>query len=125
VATILVVDDDASVRELVTLVLEYEGHEVRVAEDGHAALRSIEEERPDCVILDLMMPRLNGHEVLEQVRAADGGPDLPIIMLTAMADDEQAWRAWTGGVDYFLTKPFDSDQLLRFLNYLFTPSISA
>jgi DNA-binding response OmpR family regulator len=113
------------VRELIAVVLEYEGHEVRVAEDGGAALRSIEEERPDCVILDLMMPGLNGHEVLERVRDADGGPDLPVIMLTAMAEDEQAWRAWTGGVDYFLTKPFDSDQLLRFLNRLFAPSIPA
>ena len=119
VATILVVDDDPDIRELVTLVLEYEGHEVRVAEDGHAALRSIERDRPDCVILDLMMPGLNGHRVLQHVRLADGGPDLPIIMLTAKADDEEAWRAWTGGVDYFLPKPFDSTQLLRFLNHLF------
>ena len=66
-----------------------------------------------------MMPGLDGHAVLERIRAADGGPDLPVIMLTAAADDAQAWKAWTEGVDYFLAKPFDSLELLRFLDSLF------
>jgi DNA-binding response OmpR family regulator len=119
VRTILVVDDDPTVRQLVTDVLEAEGYCVRVAPDGHAALREIELDRPDCVILDLMLPGLDGHQVLARVRAADGGPELPVVMVTAAADDAEAWRAWTAGVDYFLAKPFDSGQLLRFLDYLF------
>jgi DNA-binding response OmpR family regulator len=119
VPKILVIDDDASIRMLVADVLEVEGYEVSTAEDGFAGLRSIEAERPDCVVLDVMMPGLDGHQVLQRIRATDGGPDLPVVMLTAAADDAQAWRAWTEGVDYFLAKPFDPDELLRYLDYLF------
>jgi len=118
VASILVVDDDASVRQYVCDVLEFEGHEARTAVDGNDALRAIEQERPDCVILDVMMPGLSGHDVLARIREADGGPGLPVVMLTAASTDAEAWRAWSGGVDYFLEKPFDPAQLLRFLDYL-------
>ncbi|MGB8651282.1 MAG: response regulator transcription factor [Mycobacteriales bacterium] len=119
---ILVIDDDPSIRSLVTDVLGVEGYDVRVAEDGFAGLRAIEAERPDCVVLDVMMPGMDGHAVLQRIRSADGGPDLPVVMLTAAADDAQAWQAWTEGVDYFLAKPFDADELLRYLDYLFTGS---
>jgi DNA-binding response OmpR family regulator len=120
VPKILVIDDDPSIRMLVADVLEVEGYEVTTAEDGYAGLRAIEAERPDCVVLDVMMPGLDGHQVLQRIRATDGGPDLPVVMLTAAADDAQAWRAWTEGVDYFLAKPFDPEELLRYLDYLFT-----
>ena len=118
-AKILVIDDDASIRRLVTDVLEVEGYEVRSSEDGFAGLRAVEAERPDCVVLDIMMPGLDGHAVLQRIRAAEGGPDLPVVMLTAAAGDAQAWRAWTEGVDYFLAKPFEPEELLRYLDYLF------
>ena len=117
---ILVIDDDPAVRRLVEDVLELEGYEVRTAEDGFAGLRAIEADRPDCVVLDVMMPGMDGHAVLQRIRSADGGPDLPVVMLTAAADDAQAWKAWTEGVDYFLAKPFDPTELLRYLDYLFT-----
>ena len=121
---ILVVDDDASVRSLVRDVLEVEGYEVDVAEDGFAALRRIAARRPDCVVLDVMMPGMDGHAVLQRIRAADGGPGLPVVMLTAAADDDHAWQAWSGGVDYFLAKPFDPSELLRYLDYLFSVTTS-
>jgi DNA-binding response OmpR family regulator len=121
---ILIVDDDASVRALVRDVLEVEGYEVDVAEDGFAGLRRIEAERPDCVVLDIMMPGMDGHGVLQRIRAAEGGPTLPVVMLTAAADDSQAWQAWSGGVDYFLAKPFDPSELLRYLDYLFDGAAS-
>ncbi len=117
---ILVVDDDAAVRTFVQDVLAVEGYDVSTADDGYAALRAVEAVRPDCVVLDVMMPGLDGHAVLERIRAASGGSELPVVMLTAAADDAQAWRAWTEGVDYFLAKPFDPDELLRYLDYLFT-----
>ena len=117
--TILVVDDDPSVRALVRDSLAFEGYEVRTAEDGFAALRAIDAMRPDCVLLDVMMPGLDGHQVLQRIRASAGGPDLPVVMLTAYADDANAWQAWTEGVDYFLAKPFDAEELLRYLDYLF------
>jgi CheY-like chemotaxis protein len=124
-ARILVVDDDASVRALLRDVLECEGHEVELVADGFAALRAVQAARPDCVLLDVMMPGLDGHEVLGRLRQLDGGPSLPVIMLTAAADDANAWRAWSGGVDYFLAKPFDALELLRYLDHLFAADASA
>ncbi|MCU1673394.1 MAG: Response regulator receiver [Frankiales bacterium] len=115
---ILVIDDDAAVRRLVEDVLSLEGFEVHTAEDGFAGLRAIDAVRPDCVVLDVMMPGLDGHAVLQRIRSGKGR-HLPVVMLTAAADDDQAWRAWTEGVDYFLAKPFAPDELLRYLEYLF------
>lgn len=119
-ATVLVVDDDPGIRQYVGDLLELEGHSVRFAEDGPSALLSIAQDRPDGVILDVMMPGLNGHEVLAHLRQADGGPDLPVVMLTAAADETSSWQAWDGGADYLLAKPFDADQLLRCLDFLFS-----
>jgi len=116
---ILVIDDDPSVRSLVADSLEIEGYEVCTAEDGFAGLRAIESQKPDCVLLDVMMPGLDGHQVLQRIRAAEERPALPVVMLTAYSDDATAWQAWTEGVDYFLPKPFDADELLRYLDYLF------
>jgi DNA-binding response OmpR family regulator len=122
VARILVVDDDPAIREFVRDVLELEDYEVQVAEDGPSALQALADDRPDCMILDVMMPGLSGHDVLARVRQNDGGPGLPVIMLTAKADETEGWQAFDGGADYFLAKPFDSEELLRFLNYLFADS---
>jgi DNA-binding response OmpR family regulator len=122
VPKILVIDDDPSVRSLVTDSLEIEGYDVVVAEDGFAGLRAIEAHRPDCVLLDVMMPGLDGHQVLQRIRTAEQGSALPVVMLTAYSDDANAWQAWTEGVDYFLAKPFDADELLRYLDYLFQGS---
>lgn len=124
-ARILVVDDEPTVRALVRDVLEEEGHEVVLAEDGYAALRMVESTAPDCVVLDVMMPGLDGHAVLKRIRASEGGLDLPVVMLTAAADDAHAWRAWSEGVDYFLPKPFEPLELLRFLDHLFVDEAAA
>jgi DNA-binding response OmpR family regulator len=121
---ILVIDDDPAVRSLVRDVLEIEGYEVDVAEDGFAGLRRLDAVRPDCVVLDVMMPGIDGHAVLQRIRGGEGGSTLPVVMLTAAADDAQAWQAWSGGVDYFLAKPFDPSELLRYFDYLFTDAAS-
>ncbi len=117
---ILVVDDDPTVRMLVTDVLETEGYEVHSVEDGFAALASVESSTPDCIVLDVMMPGMDGHAVLGQLRSRANDAHVPVVMLTANSCDEQAWQAWTEGVDYFLTKPFEPDELVRYLHYLFT-----
>ncbi len=115
---ILVIDDDAAIRGLITDVLEAEDYDVVTAEDGFMGLKLVETAQPDCVVLDIMMPGIDGHAVLNRIRGASG-PALPVVMLTAAADDAQAWQAWTEGVDYFLAKPFDAHELLRFLDNLF------
>jgi DNA-binding response OmpR family regulator len=115
---ILVIDDDPGVCQMIRDVLELEGFEVTLAADGYAGLRAIDADRPDCVVLDVMMPGLDGHGVLTRIRS-NGGKHLPVVMLTAHADDNQAWQAWTEGVDYFLSKPFEPVELLSFLDHLF------
>ena len=122
---VLVVDDDVSVRQLVRDVLEIEGYAVDTVEDGASALLHVASDRPDVVVLDVMMPGLDGHAVLARLREHDAGRALlPVIMLTAAADDAQAWRAWSGGVDYFLAKPFDASELLRYLDHLFGEALA-
>jgi CheY-like chemotaxis protein len=116
-AQILVVDDDPAIRRLLTDVLELEGHEIRTAVDGLAAVRQLEVLRPACVLLDVMMPGLDGYGVLRSIRSQDGEP-LPVIMLTAAAEPDTAARAWGEGVDYFLAKPFKADDLLELVDAL-------
>ncbi|HEY0558727.1 MAG: Response regulator consisting of a CheY-like receiver domain and a winged-helix DNA-binding domain [Mycobacterium sp.] len=118
ISKVLVIDDDAAVRQLVCDVLEAYGYTTVSAEDGFSGLRKLQSERPDCVVLDVMMPGMDGHAVLSRIRASEGGLSLPVVMLTAAADDGQAWQAWTEGVDYFLAKPFEPEELLNFLDYL-------
>jgi CheY-like chemotaxis protein len=122
VASILVVDDDPSIRALLRDVLEHEGHDVQTVADGFAALRAVAAARPDCVLLDVRMPGLDGHEVLARLRRRADGPALPVVMLTAAADDANAWQAWSGGADYFLAKPFEARELLRCLGHLLVPA---
>jgi two-component system response regulator ResD len=109
---VLVIDDDDSVRSLLAATLEMEGFDVSTARSGEEGLRVLGSHPLDCVVLDLMMPGLDGHSVLQQIRGG-GDMTLPVIMLTAASDDDQAWQAWSGGVDCFLSKPFDVDRLLR------------
>lgn len=116
-AQILVVDDEPAIRQLLTDVLELDGHEVRAAADGLAAVSAFDALRPDCVVLDLMMPGLDGYEVLRDIRSRDGDP-VPVIMLTAAADAESAARAWADGADYYLAKPFGADEVLYLIRGL-------
>ena len=118
-ASILVVDDDPSVRALVRDVLELEGHVVELADDGYAALRAVAAERPDCVVLDVDdardgRPRGAGPAAGEGRRPGPAGGHAD-----RRADDANAWRGWAGGVDCLLAKPFDADELLRYLDRLF------
>ncbi|MEV4639852.1 response regulator transcription factor [Actinoplanes sp. NPDC049548] len=114
-ARILVVDDDPGIRSLLTDVLELEGYEVSVAVDGLAAVQAVETVDPDFVILDVMMPGLDGFAVLAAIRALGGEP-VPVLMLTAAAEPGTNSRAWADGVDYYLAKPFTADAVLDLLD---------
>ena len=116
-AHILVVDDDPAIRQLLADLLEMEGHGVRFASDGLAAVKAMDTLRPDCVLLDVMMPGLDGYGVLRTIRALDGEP-VPVIMLTASADAESAAKAWNDGVDHYLAKPFRADEVLDLIDGL-------
>lgn len=119
VKTILVVEDDRSLRQLLRLVLEQE-FDARVVEapDGGAALEAVRRERPDLVVLDMMLPVINGLEVARRLRAAPDWAALPIMGLSALVDGSEAQEA---GCSAFLSKPFDLDDLLRVLNAYLRP----
>jgi two-component system alkaline phosphatase synthesis response regulator PhoP len=107
--TILVVDDEPHIIELATLYLKNEGYRVISADDGAQALQQIETERPALVILDLMLPEMNGWEVCRRVRATS---NLPIIMLTARSDDVDKIVGLELGADDYVTKPFNPRELV-------------
>ena len=114
---LLVVDDDLTLRMLLRDLLENK-YEVVEAKDGETALASVSERVPDLVILDIMMPGLDGIEVLKELRKDYSANDLPVILLTAASDDDTTWQGWTSGVSVFLPKPFDSDHLLDWVRRL-------
>lgn len=112
---VLVVDDSLSVRTALTELLTSEGFEVRQARDGVEALEEIEKARPDAVLLDLEMPRMNGLELASRLRARREYRDLPIIMVTSRSSDKHRNQARVSGVSEYLTKPFRESELLSHL----------
>lgn len=107
--TILIADDDHKITEMLRRTLSYEGYSVLTAADGQEALALAQAQRPDLVILDWMMPKLNGVEVARRLRAADG---MPILMLTARDAVEDRVDGLDGGADDYLVKPFAPIELL-------------
>lgn len=107
--TILVVDDEANIRELARAYLEKNGYRVLVAVNGQQALDTIRQQSPDLVVLDLMLPGIDGWEVCRRVRASSS---LPILMLTARDDDVDKIVGLEMGADDYLTKPFNPRELV-------------
>src|SRR5579864_8439667 len=106
---ILVVDDEQSITDFIALGLRHEGFDVRTAPDGHVALRAVDEFKPHLVVLDLMMPRLNGWELC---RALSGDPSRGIIILSARDETTDRIQGLELGADDYLVKPFDFGELL-------------
>jgi DNA-binding response OmpR family regulator len=106
---VLIVDDDASIRELASVYLRKEGFAIIAAGDGEGALEAIARERPDLVVLDIMLPGASGYDVCREVR---GASDIPIIMLTARDDDVDKIVGLELGADDYLTKPFNPRELV-------------
>jgi DNA-binding response OmpR family regulator len=109
--TVLVVDDEPHLLRLVQFRLEREGYEVVTATDGQSALDTVYDHRPDLCLLDVVMPRRNGWEVLQELRADQRSADLKVIMLTARATDADIETGMRLGADDYLTKPFTSADL--------------
>lgn len=107
---ILVVDDDANIRELLRQHLDVEGYEVRQAENGKEAIAQIKQEKPDLVVLDVMMPELNGFDVAAILKNDPETMQIPILMISG---DDRSERGYRIGVDHYLTKPISSEQFLQ------------
>lgn len=117
---ILAVDDEKHIVRLVQVNLERQGYEVVTANDGKEALEKVDSERPDLVVLDVMMPYMDGFEVLQNLRRNPSTRDIPVIMLTAKAQDADVFRGWQSGVDCYLTKPFNPMELISFVKRIFS-----
>jgi two-component system phosphate regulon response regulator PhoB len=110
--TVLVVEDEAPLLTLLRYNLEKQGFRVEEAADGQEALVRVAEQRPDLILLDWMLPSLSGIEVCRQIRRRPATRDLPIIMVTARTEDQDAVRALDIGADDYITKPFAMEALL-------------
>jgi two-component system, OmpR family, response regulator len=106
---VLVVEDEVSLAELLTMALRYEGWDVRSAGDGFSAVRTAREFGPDLVVLDIMLPDIDGLEVLRRLRA--GAPTLPVLFLTAKDAVEDRIAGLTAGGDDYVTKPFSLEEV--------------
>jgi two-component system, OmpR family, phosphate regulon response regulator PhoB len=110
--SVLVVEDEPALLTMLRYNLEKQGFRVEEATDGQEALTRIAEEQPDIVLLDWMLPVMSGIEVCRQIRRNPATRELPIIMLTARAEEQDAVRGLNTGVDDYVTKPFSMDMLL-------------
>ena len=110
---ILVVDDEPTIVRLMEFILARQGHEMLIAVNGEEALQKIREHQPDLVLLDIMMPRIDGYAVAQQLRSDPETARLPIIMLSAKAQEEDIRRGQEVGVDAYVTKPFSPEHLVQ------------
>jgi DNA-binding response OmpR family regulator len=116
---ILAVDDEPSIRRLVEVNLQRAGYAITTAPDGQEALNQIARERPDMVLLDVMMPRMDGFELLRRLKADPATAGIPVLMLTARAQDADVFRGLQSGADFYLTKPFNPQELLIWVQRVF------
>lgn len=113
---VLVVEDDEAIAELLTMQLASEGFGVRVARDGASSLKEVAVEPPDVVLLDVMMPDVDGWSVLRQLRTNPGTARIPVIMLTSRVMPADEIRGRNLGATAYLTKPYEFDALLATLH---------
>jgi len=116
---ILAVDDERHIVRLVQINLEKEGYEVVTAGNGREALEKVNSEKPDLVVMDVMMPEMDGFEALKRLKDNAATAQIPVIMLTAKAQDADVFRGWQSGVDLYLTKPFNPMELITFVKRIF------
>ena len=116
---ILVCDDERHIVRLIQVNLERQGYSVVTAFDGKEGLEKVRSEKPNLVVLDVMMPYMDGFEVLQNLKKNPSTRDIPVIMLTAKAQDADVFRGWQSGVDCYLTKPFNPMELLTFVKRIF------
>ena len=121
---VLIVDDDPEIMDWLYLDLQLSGYTVDYATDGHLGLQKAQQEKYDCIILDVMMPRIDGFQVCSQLRQNSSTKDVPVILLTAKGTLEDKIIGFNSGADDYLVKPFDIQELLVRLRALMRRSTS-
>ena len=120
VRRIVIADDDPDIQELLVLNLRAEGLVVEATDNGEDAVRLARETTPDLIVLDVMMPQRTGLSALTELKADPATAHIPVVLLTAKSTDAEVWEGWETGADYYITKPFDMDEILNFVRYLST-----
>jgi CheY-like chemotaxis protein len=115
---VLICDDDPVILRLLQVNLEIEGYDVISAHHGEEAVQLALSERPDLVVLDIMMPRMDGYEACHQIKSHDATRDIPIVFLSAKAQQSDIDMGTSFGVTQYLTKPFDPTELLQVVERL-------
>jgi DNA-binding response OmpR family regulator len=115
---VLIVDDDPDIRAMLRFSLGDHGFSIREASDGLGALAILDERAPDVMVLDLMMPNVDGFSVLEAMRTRGIAPSTQVIILSAKAEERDFVKGWELGASDYLTKPLDPDQLAVKINQL-------
>jgi chemosensory pili system protein ChpA (sensor histidine kinase/response regulator) len=115
---ILVVDDSVSVRTVVARLMQRQGWQVRTAKDGVEAIERLHIRKPDLIILDVEMPRMNGYEFMSSLRAQDAFKETPVIMLTSRASAKHRKKAEALGVNGFMTKPYGDEEFIALVRQL-------
>ena len=110
--SVLICDDDPVILRLLQVNLELEGYDVLLAHDGQEAVEVATEHHPGLVILDIMMPRMDGYQACQALKQAPGTSDIPVVFLSAKAQQSDIEKGKEYGVDEYLTKPFDPTELL-------------
>lgn len=119
---ILAVDDEPNIVRLIEVNLVRQGYQVETANNGAQALEKIRANRPDLLVSDVMMPEMDGFELLKNVRMDPSLADLPVIMLTAKTQDKDVMEGYSKGADMYLTKPFNPAELLNFVKRILASS---
>ena len=109
---VLVVDDEPNIVLSLKFLITQEGYEVRTASSGEEALKALAEQVPDLILLDVMMPKPDGYEVCQRIRATPEWKDIPVIMLTAKGRDVEKEKGFAMGADDYITKPFATKELV-------------
>ncbi len=113
---ILVIDDEPHILTVVQFLVEREGYEARAVQNGEEAMKTLSHFRPDIIILDVMMPGLNGYEIAKQIRKEEQFQDVRIVFLSAKGTQKDRFDGYQSGGEVYLTKPFDNQELLDTIN---------
>ena len=122
---VLVIDDESVVGVILRLAFEAKGHETLLAEDGRSGIDKARTEHPDAIVLDLMMPAVNGHDVLEMLRDDPVSEEVPILVLTAVTLSRERDRCLAEGADAVMTKPLDPRDVADVVEDLLSTRASA
>ena len=115
---ILVVEDEESILQLQTILLTLKGYEVEGVMDGQAALEAVAAKKPDLILLDIMLPKVNGFEVCRQVKTNEATRHIPVLMLSAKKSKEDLLKGEQVGTDGYITKPFKSAMVIETIQRL-------